>query len=209
MKKIIKLIPLFLCFSFVFALSSCVNSIGSSIGSENKTVVFHGCFSIEEAFINQNSSYVISARSAQPTIPDDADLTYYAKATNGSEIIISEDIKITDKTFSIPLKTGSIWTIEVGAKGASAVDISVNDAILLKDSVVFNPNTPDEDEPTKEYICLFLTPNACGYHLTQSPTSSHARPQPLASLSHKCVPWVTRNQPNNGAHVPNKPYLHR
>ncbi len=151
MKKLIKLIPVILSFSLPLSFTSCVNSAGSSNNFENKTVVFHGSFSIDESYISQSSSSVMTSRSAQPTIPADTALTYYAKATNGTETITSDDIKTSDKTFSIPLKTGSTWTIDVGAKGTSAVNTSNTDVILLKDSVLFNPNAPDEDEPTKEY----------------------------------------------------------
>lgn len=151
MKKIIKLIPLILSFSLILSLASCVNAAGGAGSSSYKTVVFYGSFSIDESYITQDSNSVMASRSAQPTIPAEANLTYYAKATNGSETITSQDIDNNSGTFSIPLKTGSTWTIEVGAKGTSAVNTSVTDAILIKDSVVFNPNAPANDEPTKEY----------------------------------------------------------
>lgn len=151
MIKMIKLIPLILSFSLSLGLTSCINAAGSSGSSSDKTVIFHGSFSVEESYLSQSSSSVMASRSAQPTIPADAELTYYAKATNGSETIRSQDIDSSTGTFSIPLKSGSSWTIEVGAKGTSAVDTSLTAAILLKDSVVFNPNAPDYDEPTKEY----------------------------------------------------------
>lgn len=151
MIKMIKLIPLILSFSLSLGLTSCINAAGSSGSSSDKTVIFHGSFSVEESYLSQSSSSVMASRSAQPTIPADEDLTYYAKATNGSETIRSQDIDSSTGTFSIPLKSGSSWTIEVGAKGTSAVDTSLTAAILLKDSVVFNPNVPNNDEPTKEY----------------------------------------------------------
>ena len=152
MRKLIKLIPLFLTFSFGFALISCANLAGSSGSSESKTVVFHGSFSIDEAFVSQNSDSVMPARSAQPTIPADTNLTYYAKATNGTVTINSEDLNDSTGTFSIPLKTGSTWTIEVGAKGTSTVNN--NNVVLIKDTKVFNPAN---DEPTKDYK-FYLTP---------------------------------------------------
>lgn len=151
MKKIITIISLVLSFSLILGLTSCINAAGSSGSSSDQTVIFHGSFSVEESYLSQSSSSVMASRSAQPTIPADADLTYYAKATNGSETIRSEDINSSTGTFSIPLKSGSSWTIEVGAKGTSAVNTSLTAAILLKDSVVFNPNAPNNDEPTKEY----------------------------------------------------------
>ena len=150
MKKIIKIIPLILSFSLILGLTSCVNAAGPG-SSSDKTVYFYGSFSIDESYLSQDSNSVKSFRSAQPTIPAEANLTYYAKATNGSETITSQDINKSTGTFSIPLKTGSTWTIEVGARGTSAVDSSVTSAILIKDSVVFNPNAPANDEPTKEY----------------------------------------------------------
>lgn len=150
MKKIVKLIPLILSFSLILGLTSCVNAAGPG-SSSDKTVYFYGSFSIDESYLSQDGNSVKSFRSAQPTIPAEANLTYYAKATNGSETITSQDINKSTGTFSIPLKTGSTWTIEVGARGTSAVDSSVTSAILIKDSVVFNPNAPANDEPTKEY----------------------------------------------------------
>lgn len=151
MKKLIKLIPLILSFSLPLVFTACVNSAGSSNNFENKTVVFHGSFSIDELYLSQDNSSVMTSRSAQPTIPVIQNNKYYAKATNGTETINSEDIDVSTGTFSIPLKTGSTWTIEVGARGTSATNSSNTNAILLKDSVLFNPNSPDEDEPTKEY----------------------------------------------------------
>lgn len=150
MKKIVKLIPLILSFSLILGLTSCVNAAGPG-SSSDKTVYFYGSFSIDESYLSQDGNSVKSFRSAQPTIPAESNLTYYAKATNGSETITSQDINKSTGTFSIPLKTGSTWTIEVGARGTSAVDSSVTSAILIKDSVVFNPNAPANDEPTKEY----------------------------------------------------------
>ena len=150
MKKIIKLIPLILSFSLILGFASCVNAAAGSASSD-KTVIFRGSFSIDESYITQDSNSVMASRSAQPTIPAEANLTYYAIATNGSETINSDDINKNTGTFSIPLKTGSTWTIEVGAKGTSALDSSITDAILIKDSVVFNPNAPANDEPGKEY----------------------------------------------------------
>ena len=150
MKKIIKLIPLILSFSLIFGLTSCVNAAGAE-SSSDKTVYFYGSFSIDESYLSQDSNSVKTFRSAQPTIPAEANLTYYAKATNGSETITSQDINKSTGTFSIPLKTGSTWTIEVGARGVDAANNSNTNVILIKDSVLFNPNAPANDEPTKEY----------------------------------------------------------
>lgn len=144
MKKITKLIPLILSFSLSLSLTSCANISGSSEITENKTVVFCGSFSVDETYIRHENISVRSARSAQPAIPPDEDLTYYAKATNGTETIVSNDIDASDKSFSIPLKAGSTWTIEVGAKGTSAVDSSITDAVLIKDSISFNPDTASD-----------------------------------------------------------------
>ncbi|MEE3416479.1 MAG: hypothetical protein VZR53_14045, partial [Prevotella sp.] len=150
MKKIIKIIPLILSFSLILGLTSCVNAAGPG-SSSDKTVYFYGSFSIDESYLSQDSNSVKSFRSAQPTIPAEANLTYYAKATNGSETITSQDINKSTGTFSIPLKTGSTWTIEVGARGVDAANSSNTNVILIKDSVLFNPNAPANDEPTKEY----------------------------------------------------------
>lgn len=157
MKKIIKIIPLILSFSLILGLTSCVNAAAGSGSSSDKTVIFRGSFSIDESYLSQNSNSVMASRSAQPTIPAEANLTYYAKATNGSQTLTSQDIDEDTGTFSIPLQKGSSWTIEVGAKGTSAVNTSVTDAILIKDSVVFNPNAPANDEPGKEYS-FYLKP---------------------------------------------------
>ena len=157
MKKMIKIIPLILSFSLILGLTSCVNAAASSASSSDKTVIFRGSFSIDESYLSQNSNFVMASRSAQPTIPAEANLTYYAKATNGSQTLTSQDIDEDTGTFSIPLQKGSSWTIEVGAKGTSAVNTSVTDAILIKDSVVFNPNAPANDEPGKEYT-FYLKP---------------------------------------------------
>ncbi len=157
MKKMIKIIPLILSFTLIFGLTSCVNAAAGSASSD-KIVIFRGSFSIDESYITQDSNSVMASRSAQPTIPAQANLTYYAKATNGIDLPIeSQDIDEDTGTFSIPLKTGSTWTIEVGARGTSAVDSSVTNAILIKDSVVFNPNAPANDEPGKEYT-FYLKP---------------------------------------------------
>ncbi len=144
MKKITKLIPLILSFSLSLSLTSCANISGSSEIAENKTVIFCGSFSVDETYIRYENISVRSARSAQPDIPPDEDLTYYAKATNGTETIVSNDIDASDKSFSIPLRAGSTWTIEVGAKGTSAVDSSITDAVLIKDSTSFNPDTASD-----------------------------------------------------------------
>ena len=157
MKKIIKIIPLILSFSLILGLTSCVNAAAGSGSSSDKTVIFCGSFSIDESYITQDSNSVMASRSAQPTIPAEANLTYYAKATNGSETLTSQDIDTGTGTFSIPLQKGSSWTIEVGATGTSAVNTSVTDVILIKDSVVFNPNAPANDEPGKEYS-FYLKP---------------------------------------------------
>ena len=157
MKKMIKIIPLILSFSLILGLTSCVNAAAGSGSSSDKTVIFRGSFSIDESYITQDSNSVMASRSAQPTIPAEANLTYYAKATNGSQTLTSQDIDEDTGTFSIPLQKGSSWTIEVGAKGTSAVNTSVTDAILIKDSVVFNPNAPANDEPGKEYT-FYLKP---------------------------------------------------
>lgn len=157
MKKMIKIIPLILSFSLILGLTSCVNAAAGSGSSSDKTVIFRGSFSIDESYLSQNSNSVMASRSAQPTIPAEANLTYYAKATNGSETLTSQDLDSSTGTFSIPLKIGSTWTIEVGARGTSAVDSSVTSAILIKDSVVFNPNAPANDEPGKEYT-FYLKP---------------------------------------------------
>ncbi len=155
MKKITKLIPLILSFSLSICLTSCANLVGGTSSSSNKTVVFHGSFSIDESFITENSTFAITSRSAQPTLPVIPNNKYYAKATNGiDDPIISEDINATTGTFSIPLKTGSTWTIEVGANGTSAVNSSNTNAVLIKDTKVFNPAN---DEPTKDYK-FYLTP---------------------------------------------------
>lgn len=157
MKKIIKIIPLILSISLILGLTSCVNAASGSASSSDKTVIFRGSFSIDESYLSQNSNSVMASRSAQPTIPAEANLTYYAKATNGSQTLTSQDIDTGTGTFSIPLQKGSSWTIEVGATGTSAVNTSVTDAILIKDSVVFNPNAPANDEPGKEYT-FYLKP---------------------------------------------------
>ena len=91
MKKIIKLIPLILSFSLILGFASCVNAAAGSASSD-KTVIFRGSFSIDESYITQDSNSVMASRSAQPTIPAEANLTYYAKATNGSQTLTSQDI---------------------------------------------------------------------------------------------------------------------
>ena len=137
MKKIITVISLVLSFSLILGLTSCVNAAAGSGSSSDKTVIFRGSFSIDESYLSQNSNSVMASRSAQPTIPAEANLTYYAKATNGSETINSDDINKNTGTFSIPLKTGSTWTIEVGARGVDAVNNSNTNVILIQDSVLF------------------------------------------------------------------------
>ena len=139
MKKIIKLLQLIIPFSCILLFTACPNSAGVF---EERTVVFKGHFSIDQSSISSRGSFEEeSSRSAQPVLPA---ISYYAKATNknnSEEVITSEDIDGSTGTFSIPLKTGKVWIIEVGASGNSAVDGNPKD--LIKDSITFDPGTAD------------------------------------------------------------------
>ncbi len=139
MKKTIKLLQLIFSFSFILLFANCRNSTG---GIEERTVIFKGNFSIDQSLISSGGSFEEeTSRSAQPELPT---ITYYAKAINSNDstdVINSEDIDADTGTFSIPLKTGKTWIIEVGARGTSAV--SGTSAVLIKDSTEepFDPAT--------------------------------------------------------------------
>ena len=162
MKRFIKIIPLILIFSLSLTFTSCVNSVGNSSYTEPETVIFHGNFTIEETFVNQNIATLTDSRSAQPTLPTSG-LTYYAKAYNKntpSDFIESKDLNQTSKTFSIPLKTGATWIIEVGATGPSTFG---GTEILIKDSFEFTPSvtTPRVQEHTFNLV-PYITDNGHG-----------------------------------------------
>ena len=139
MKKTIKLLQLIFSFSFILLFAACRNSAS---GIEERTVIFKGNFSIDQSYISSRASFEEdTTRSAQPALPT---ITYYAKAINSNDstdVINSEDIDADTGTFSIPLKTGKTWIIEVGATGTSAV--SGTSAVLIKDSTEepFDPAT--------------------------------------------------------------------
>ena len=167
MKKTIKFLQFVFSFSCILLLVSCRNSIGGSI--ENKTVIFNGSFEVEDSLLRRMESAAYSgsehSRSAQPSLP--ASITYYAQATNkanSSDIIISNDLNQTTGTFSIPLKTGATWIIEVGAKGVSALNSSITDAVLIKDTFEFNPATATEPRVDHTfYLAPYVTANGNGY----------------------------------------------
>ncbi len=166
MKKTIKLLQLVFSFSCILLLVSCRNSTGGSI--ENKTVIFNGSFEVEDSLLRRMESAEYSgsepSRSAQPSLP--ASITYYAQATNkanSNDIIISDDLNQTTGTFSIPLKTGATWIIEVGAKGVSALDSSITDAVLIKDTFEFNPATATEPRVDHTfYLAPYVSENGKG-----------------------------------------------
>ena len=151
MKKTIKLLQLIIPFSLLLLFTACPNSAGTF---EERTVLFKGNFSIDQSLISSRGSLEEEgARSAQPVLPA---ITYYAKATNknnSEEVIDSDDIDESTGTFSIPLKTGKIWEIEVGATGTSA--ISGTSKVLIKDSITFDPATATS--PVAEEI-FYLKP---------------------------------------------------
>ena len=169
MKKMIRLLQFIFSFSCVFLLACCRNSTGGNV--ENKTIIFNGSFEVQESLLRQidTSSYTANdnSRSAQPSLP--ASLTFYAKATNkndSTDFVESEDLDSSNKTFSIPLKTGAVWIIEVGAKGDSALTPSVTetDAVLIKDTFEFNPATAAEPRVNhKFYLVPYVTANGKGY----------------------------------------------
>ena len=166
MKKTIKLLQLIFSFSCILLFASCRNSTGGNV--EYRTVIFNGSFEVEEALLKQieTTSYTANdnSRSAQPSLP--ASLTFYAKATNkndSSDSFESTDLDSSNKTFSIPLKTGAVWIIEVGAKGVSALNSSVTDAVLIKDTFEFNPATATEPRFNhKFYLVPYVTANGEG-----------------------------------------------
>lgn len=167
MKKTIKFLQLVFTFSCILLLVSCRNSTGGSI--ENKTVIFNGSFEVEDSLLRRMESAEYSgsehSRSAQPSLP--ASITYYAQATNKadpSDIIISNDLRESTGTFSIPLKTGATWIIEVGAKGVSALDSSITDAVLIKDTFEFNPASATEPRVDHTfYLAPYVSENGKGY----------------------------------------------
>lgn len=167
MKKTIKLLQLVFSFSCILLLVSCRNSTGGSI--ENKTVIFNGSFEVEDSLLRRMESAIYSgseySRSAQPSLP--ASITYYAQATNkdnSSDIIISNDLNESTGTFSIPLKTGATWIIEVGANGVSALNSSITDAVLIKDAFEFNPASATEPRVDHTfYLAPYVSENGKGY----------------------------------------------
>ncbi len=167
MKKTIKLLQLIFSFSCILLFASCRNSFGEN--TEEKTLIFTGSFEVENYLLRrmENKSYTGNdlSRSAQPSLP--ASLTYYAKATNknnSSDYVESSDLNSTSKTFSIPLKTGATWIIEVGAKGVSALDSLVDNAVLIKDTFEFNPATAAEPRTNhKFYLVPYVSENGEGY----------------------------------------------
>ena len=167
MKKTIKLLQFVFTFSCILLLVSCRNSTGGSI--ENKTVIFNGSFEVQDSLLRRMESAEYSgsehSRSAQPSLP--ASITYYAQATNkdnSSDIIISNDLNESTGTFSIPLKTGATWIIEVGAKGVSALNSSITDAVLIKDTFEFNPATATEPRVDHTfYLAPYVSENGKGY----------------------------------------------
>lgn len=167
MKKTIKLLQFVFTFSCILLLVSCRNSTGGSI--ENKTVIFNGSFEVEDSLLRRMESAIYSgseySRSAQPSLP--ASITYYAQATNkdnSSDIIISNDLNESTGTFSIPLKTGATWIIEVGAKGVSALNSSITDAVLIKDTFEFNPASATEPRVDHTfYLAPYVSENGKGY----------------------------------------------
>lgn len=167
MKKTIKFLQFVFSFSCILLLVSCRNSIGGSI--ENKTVIFNGSFEVEDSLLRRMESAVYSgsehSRSAQPSLP--ASITYYAQATNkdnSSDIIISNDLNESTGTFSIPLKTGAVWIIEVGAKGVSATSPSDSSAVLIKDTFEFNPASATEPRVDHTfYLAPYVSENGKGY----------------------------------------------
>ena len=167
MKKTIKLLQLVFSFSCILLLVSCRNSTGGSI--ENKTVIFNGSFEVEDSLLRRMESAIYSgseySRSAQPSLP--ASITYYAQATNkdnSSDIIISNDLNESTGTFSIPLKTGATWIIEVGANGVSALNSSITDAVLIKDTFEFNPASATEPRVDHTfYLAPYVSENGKGY----------------------------------------------
>ena len=169
MKKTIKLLQLIFGFSCILLFASCRNSSGGNV--KDRTIIFNGSFEVQESLLRQidTSSYTANdnSRSAQPSLP--ASLTFYAKATNkndSTDFVESEDLDSSNKTFSIPLKTGAVWIIEVGAKGDSALTPSVTetDAVLIKDTFEFNPATAAEPRVNhKFYLVPYVTANGKGY----------------------------------------------
>lgn len=146
MKKTIKLLQILFSFSSILLFVSCLNSAGDREESDNRTIIFNGNISLDNSCLNLVDYSVNSAaRSAQPSLP--ASITYYAKAINidnETDVIFSEDIDQINGSFSIPLKTGAVWRIEVGATGVSAINSSDTDAVLIKDTFDFNPATATE-----------------------------------------------------------------
>ena len=123
-------------FSISLLFSSCGNLFGSDEEENVDSVTLFGSFAVDKdyaGFVREAAEDTNASRSAMPTLP--SSLTYYAKATAaGQDDIESNDVNQTNGTFSIPLKPGHTWTIEVGAKGQSAREPSVTDAVLLKDT---------------------------------------------------------------------------
>lgn len=168
MKKMVKLLHLIFSFSCILIFASCLNSAGEN--TEDKTIVFQGSFEVEESLLRriERASYASNdfSRSAQPSLP--SSITYYAKAVNKVDSndppIDSLDLDETTGTFSIPLKTGAVWIIEVGAKGVSALDSSITEAVLIKDTFEFNPANATEPRVDHTfYLAPYVTQTGKGY----------------------------------------------
>ncbi len=164
MRRLIRFIQLALCASLCFMISSCFNPTENSSYDENQIFIFKGKIELTDSVlnINKHNSILNNSRSAQPDLPDPDTLTYYAKAINkndSTDVILSDDLNPATKTFSIPLRTGVTWIIEVGATGTSAFGTN---AELIKKQIEF---TPSESTPKKEekfYLAPFITDNGIG-----------------------------------------------